>query len=49
MVIRDLFLKVGAIVAHVLLTKSGWGEVGIRFVILLIVVNNKIYVICFVV
>ena len=30
------------------LTKSGWGEVGIRFVILSIVVNNKIYVICFV-
>ena len=31
------------------LTKSGWGEVGFRFVILSIVVNNKIYVICFVV
>ena len=27
------------------LTKSGWGGVGIRFVILSIVVNNKIYVI----
>ena len=27
------------------LTKSGWEEVGIRFVILSIVVNNKIYVI----
>ena len=31
------------------LTKSGWGEVGIRFVILSIVVNNKMNVICFVV
>ena len=33
------------------LTKSGLGEVhvGIRFVILPIAVNNKIYVICFVV
>ena len=29
------------------LTKSGWGEVGIRFVILSIVVNNKIYVLFF--
>ena len=31
------------------LKKSGWGEVSIRFVILSIVVNNKLYVICFVV
>ena len=29
--------------------KSGWGEVGIRVVIVSIVINNKIYVICFVV
>ena len=29
--------------------KSDLGEVGIRFVIVSIVVNNKIYVICFVV
>ena len=31
------------------LKKSGWGEVSIRLVILSIVVNNKLYVICFVV
>ena len=31
------------------LKKSGWGELSIRFVILSIVVNNKLYVICFVV
>ena len=31
------------------LKKSGRAEVSIRFVILSIVVNNKLYVICFVV